>query len=236
MKKILIQLALVITFAALYQFQVQAADTNTTSDINADGKPGHSPGAGISSNLVATGAWSEPVSDGHGNTLRGRLLVYNKGEPFQVSGDTWRLATIVYLEIQDMAGTNKPPTQIYFDPDKTLHFKLRDGNGDAVHTALPSGGNSPVNADGFWATVPSGGLLRYDANGGLAGSTSLLGSPRTLPLLFHCGGQWIIAADEPNAYFLSVTIPSPPTNSTLKSNFWQGPLEFPAVKVSPLNH
>jgi hypothetical protein len=155
----------------------------------------------------------------------------------EVSGATWRLATFVYLEIQDMAGTNKPPTQIYFDSDKTLQFKLRDANGNAVLIALPSGGNSPANADAFWATVPNGGLLRFDANGGLAGSTSLLGGPGSLPLLFHYGGQWIIPADDPNAYFLSVTIPPPPTNSSpLKSNFWQGPLEFPAVKLSAVKH
>jgi len=245
--------------AVFYQSHGQRADTNLIVEITSSGLADTTPEKGRSTNLLATGAWSEPVSDGHGHKLRGRLLVYVGSHLTNRSGhDEWTTAP-AYLEIQDMTGTNQNPTLIYFDLLDGLIFELRDANG-APADKLRSGGFRGGVPPPFWATLPGGGLLRLSANKGIHGG----GRDGDVRLIFHAfkTGNWIIPAGDTNAWFLSATLLSPPpTNPTpysysnvwqgpppaltrrphdnstpYKSNVWQGSLEVPAAKLSAVKH
>jgi hypothetical protein len=247
--------------AALSQFHCQAADTNAIVSIGSTGKDDtrtYRP-TGRNTVLLATGEWSPPVSDGHGNKLRGRLVVYDSDLFTNMSGDLgWKCAA-VSLEIQDMAGSNKPPTQIYFDLDNGLRFDLREANGaPADNLRMGEGGSFTVHP-AFWASVPTDGILRLHAVWGRAtisfGAGAKVPKDGDLSLVFHSKQSWLIPEDDLNPYFLSVTISPPPINSSLTNpavppgsgslnppradsapldtNVWQGTLKIPAV---PLQH
>jgi hypothetical protein len=213
--------------AVFYQSRGQAVDTNLVVEINSSGRPDTAPTMGRSTNLLATGAWSEPVSDGHGNRLRGRLLVY-EGTHFTNLFERWSTAP-VYLEIRDATESNQHPIRIYFDLADGITFQLRDAHG------APAGRLRDGNVRGavprpFWAVLPAGGLLRWSANNPLGNPT---GRPGEVSILFRAGGSWIIPADDTNDWFLSATLSPPPTNSTPdSSDVWQASLEFPAVRLS----
>lgn len=243
---------------AYYQFHACAADTNLIVEINSRGVAGSMDSASISTNLIATGEWSKSVSDDHGNILRGRLLVcegahlttHLRIQPGinrviqietnasvgthptnQIIIDRWSTAS-VYLEIQDVTETNQHPTQIYFDVMKGVIFKLCDAQGaaaDNLRSGSYRGGLHPP----IWATLPVGGPLRLSPNKGIGRGEGRDGDLR----LFFYDGSWIIPSGDTNAWFLSATLAPPPTNSSPHdSNAWQGTLEFPAVKLSAVNH
>ena len=248
--------------AACCQFHAQAAETNliveTSSgrvtlvaprrvgsnlifEINPKA-PAYSPSNPVRDiNLLATGSWSEPVSDGQGNTLRGRLLVYDGIHLTNASGNSVWSTAPVFLEIQDVTATNPHPTRIYFDFTEGLAFELRDAKGVTADN-LPHHGSRGGIPPPIWATLPAHGLLRLraDAAGGI-----LEGSDGELRLYFldlkghQSNVNWTIPAGDTNAWFLSATLlpPPPPTNSIpYNPDVWQGKLEVPAVKLSVVRH
>jgi hypothetical protein len=213
---------LLCLLAAFYQAQCQAADTNLTAIIDCGGHAEAKFLQAPATNLVATGEWSKALEDGHGHKLRTRITVYETMPDTHVAP--------VYLEIQDLQGTNKPPTQFYFDVQARLHVELRDANDQPAEKLrhLVAFGLSII--PGFWATVPAGGLLRLHANSGLGSGAK--GGAGDLNLLFRSGPDWIIPAGNRNAYFLSATIAAVPADSKpADDNAWQGPLPFPAVRI-----
>jgi len=248
-------------WAVLSQIHCQAADTNAVVSIGSTGKDDtrtYRP-TGRNTNLLATGEWSPPAADGHGNKLRGRLVVYDSDLFTNISGELgWKCAA-VSLEIQDMAGSNKPPTQIYFDVDNGLQFDLRDAKGAPADNLRMRGGGSYTGHPAFWASVPTDGILRLHAVSGRVsfnmGAGAKVPKDGDLSLVFHSKQSWLIPEDDLNPYFLSVTISPPPANSSLvnpavpprpgslnpppansappDTNAWQGTLVIPAV---PLQH
>jgi hypothetical protein len=187
-------------------------------------------------NSLTTGAWSEPVPDGRGNRLRGRLQVYAGSHSTNASGrQVWTTAP-VYVEIEDVTVANPHPTRIYFDMLGGLSFELRDANGaPADHLAHPAsrGGIPPP----FWATLPAGGRLRLRAD---AANVSAAGGDGELRLGFldlqgrQSNVSWTIPAGDTNAWFLSATLLPPPATNSIpaRPDVWRGTLEFPAAKLS----
>jgi hypothetical protein len=246
--------------AALSQFRCQSADTNSVVSIGPTGNDDtlyYRP-TGRNTNLLATGEWSPPASDGHGNKLRARLVVYDSDLFTNTDGNLGWVCAPVSLEIQDLAGSNKPPTRLYLNLNG-LRFDLRDAKGAPADNLSMRGGGSIFHYPAFWATVPTDGILRLHAAGNMV--TTSLGFGAKVPkagdlsLAFQSLQNWLIPEDDHNPYFLSVSISPPPTNSIpldsavpqrpgslnpppansapLNTNLWQGTLKIPAV---PLQH
>jgi hypothetical protein len=247
----------VCLLAALSQFHCHAAETNIVVTIGPGGRDdslSYRP-TGRNTNLLATGEWSPPASDAHGNKLRARLVVY-ESNPFTnpPAQPGWKCAP-VSLEIQDLAGSNKPPTQVYFDLDDGLLFDLRDAKGAPADNLKAGRSISHSRHTAFWASVPTDGILRLHAvwNLDLINRAGRVPKDGDLSLVFHSLQSWFIPADDHNPYFLSVTISPQPTNSSprnpavpqrqgppnplpdnstpLNTNIWQGTLQIPAVRL-----
>jgi hypothetical protein len=198
--------------AALSQFHCHAADTNVIVTIGPGGfdDTRFNQPTGRNTNLLATGQWIQPASDGHGNKLRGRLVVYESDIYTNESGQVGWKCPLVSLEIQDLAGSNKPPTRIYLNVNG-LRFDLRDANGAPADNLGKPGGGSYFSYPAFWATVPMDGILRLHAAGNIVATSLGLGArvPKEgdLYLAFHSRQTWLIPEEDHNLYFLSVTIP-----------------------------
>jgi hypothetical protein len=156
---------------------------------------------------VGIGAWSEPVEDGHGHRLRGRITVYEGGY-YQTNGGHPSYVSLqrapIYLEIQDMAGANKSPTEVYFEASREgLLFGLWDAHGEAVQPRRR--GYSGHNLRSFWASVPPGGTLRFHVNPDHSSRFSSI-APATLDLALEplFPGGWLIEATDKSAYTLSI--------------------------------
>ena len=214
----------------------QTADTNLTVVLQSSGRIEATNDYWYGTKLLATGEWSKPLEDGQGHKLRTRITVYEaKGARREAAGSVINYpAAPVYLEIEDLQGTNRPPTQIYFQAWTGLGVELRDANGKPADEFRTRGGSTGMVDPGFWATVPSGGLLRLHVNEGRATSLGAVGS---LNLGFRIGPGWVIPASVMSAYYLSATMAAAPADSKpADHNGWQGPLQFPAVKVSVPRH
>ena len=225
--------------AAIGQTHGQAADTNLKVTMTWGGQPDSVAPDTLPPDAkpVGVGAWSEPVADGHGNKLRGRITVYQGGiftdliDPGQLG---WTAAP-VYLEIQDLAGSNKTPTQIYLDPLR-INCELRAPR-DQTAIRLPAL-DSRIPPGGFWLAVPAGGTLRFRADNWQMRTSKSRGGRRPAPgdLYLTFSNQnlnWMIPAEDRNDYFLSVASPLQPTNSVAGlTNAWQGNLVFPPVLLS----
>ncbi len=224
---------------ALYQSNSQAADTNLVDDAYTQELARMDMIAGSCTNLVAAADWSKLVYDSRGNGLRGRLLVYDGAHFTNMFGIPCWFAAPVYLDIQDEAGVSNPPTQVYFDWEKGIHFELHDAKGQPADYLKPHGGGSYVDRRPYWARVPADGLLRLRAD--LGSHSTLVGTERYnlggLNLFLSPHEWWIIPADDTNTYFLSATISLTLANSSPDNHdVWQSALEFPAVKLSAVKH
>lgn len=186
-------------------------------------------------NLIATGDWSEPVSDRDGCSLRGRLLVYDK----QLTRH-WDSGARIYLELQQAPkpDTNgmiwfSDPVEIYYDPNlgidgqpAELNLELHDG----LDRKIPS---ERVTFNGafekpYWVTLPLNATLRIrstDLAFGFDGTNST-----GLHIMGH--GQWTISPHSTNDYYLHGTFTA--TNdhpSPLHYHIWTGTLKLPTVKI-----
>jgi hypothetical protein len=175
-------------------------------------------------NLIATGDWSEAVSDGPDHALRGRLLLYDERSPSAANHAR------VYLELQHVfAGGWANPIEVYFEfgNRNDLHFEMHDKLGQPIHQQ-PVLTIGPV-ANPYWVTLPCESTVRLRAD-------TLLGpqsKPDGLEILVP-GGCWIIPPRATNDFFLSATFTPPKDHSSsLHYYVWQGSLELPSVKISP---
>jgi hypothetical protein len=173
-------------------------------------------------NLIATGDWSEAISDGPGPALRGRLLVYGERSPSAANHAR------VYLELQHVfQGGWANPVEVYFEfgLQTDLHFEMRDQHGQPIPQE-PVAIIGPV-ANPYWVTLPCESTVRVRAD-------TLLGPP-TRPQgleVFVPGGCWIIPPNSTNDFFLSATFTPPPDHpSPLNYRVWQGTLKLPKVKL-----
>ena len=176
-------------------------------------------------NLIATGDWSETVSDSDGHTLRGRLLVYD--DQTQSAANHAR----IYLELQHVFKVGwSNPLEIYFDIGirSDLHLELRD----KLDQPIPQ---EPVAIRGpvpypCWVTLPCDSTVRLRADTYTLGPRS---KPDGLEILVGGGfGCWIIRPNATNDFFLSGSFRPPKDHpSPLNYHVWQGTLKLPKVKI-----
>ena len=175
-------------------------------------------------NLLATGDWSETVTDGGGHALRGRLLVYDDRSP-SAAGHAR-----VYLELQHVfLGGWDNPVEVYFQfgwGDRNgLQFELRDQLDQPIPTR-PIAVRMPI-PNPYWVTVPceSTVRLRADDKGGLQPNAEGL-------VILVPGACWVLPPNATNDFFLSATFtPTKDHPSALNYHVWQGTLKLPKVKI-----
>ena len=149
--------------------------------------------------LLGVGDWSEPVTDGDGHTLQGRLLVYDDNAPSAANHAR------VYLELQHaFKGTWTNPIEIYFDlAGKALDLKLRDVHDNLVpQTPMVIRGMMPAAC---WITLPCDSTARMRSDVYTLGPTS---KPDGLEI-FVSGGGWIIPTNVDGEFYLSGTFTPP---------------------------
>src|ERR1700722_11625726 len=86
--------------------------------------------------VIATGDWSETVSDGRLDAIRGRLLVYD--DTGLSAGNHAR----IYLELQhvfkgEWFSSDESPLEFYYETDRgnSLSFEMSDGHGQPIPSA-----------------------------------------------------------------------------------------------------
>ena len=189
------------------------------------GQPAVRPGVAV----TAVGQWSEPVTDGDGHVLRGRLVVCDD-RPANASNHAR-----VYLELEH--GGSNSTMEVYYDiniGDAALKLELRDG-----HDQLVPPKPVPIRAPSLpasWVTLPCDATVRLRSD---LYAYSLTPNPDGL-LLMLGSGTWIIPTDAPNnaaanapaEFYLSGTFTPPADHpSPLKYHVWQGTLKLPKVKI-----
>jgi hypothetical protein len=198
------------------------------SGVTADG--------GRSTNLLAAGGWSEPVTDSAGYTLRGRLLIFDTpyftdtNSATGIAREWWGNAP-VYLELQNLSPRDDEPLAVYFDLQDGLDCEVTTPNGDAAQTSqigFFSGSTFPFELQ-YWSMVPFGGSVRLRADPQRGGF-----SPKTngIVLQFGLAKRWIIPAASSNSYYLAGDF-SAPTNHPVPpgAHVWSGTLKLPRVAI-----
>ncbi len=176
-------------------------------------------------NVVAMGAWSEPVASESGQKIRGRLLMCAYPDH---RGPTNRLDVGVYVELQEWSDSFGGPVHVYCDFMEGFKCDLLDAAGkppEPVGTGFSGG-----VPGSFWVSLPTCGSMRLRA------STYSGGRLRTesLGLWFAGGGLWTIKAADTNTYFLSATLKvTPPKNNFDQRDVWQGKLTLPKMQIPP---
>jgi hypothetical protein len=176
--------------------------------------PFHSCFAGLVSEPIAFGAWSEAT-----NELRGRLL-FAEGTPDKY-GVRYGL---VYLELQNLAlGDN---VYVYYDAKRSpLKCELHDSAGATVKNSLGSGADWRPSA--CWLALPNDSTLRF--------RTGFSGSGPDHPCLFIMssfeGGKWEIPVTATNDYFLSGTFSTTSPTNEIQPSRWEGTLKLPPVRI-----
>jgi len=174
-------------------------------------------------NVIATGNWSEAVSDSDGHILRGRLLVYDE--------QTAPYHARIYLELQHVfkgPGWWDGPLGIYFTPGRgdMLHFEMRDERDQPVPmypVAIRGPSPSP-----YWVTLPCDSLMRLRADWYNLGPPL---KPDGLEILV-AGGCWLIRPNATNDFFLSASFTAPKDQpSCLKYHVWHGTVKLPKVAI-----
>ena len=174
-------------------------------------------------NVIATGDWSEIVSDDAGYPLRGRLIVYDSQG--RNSWGIWTPAR-VYVELQHVCrDVGRFPIEFEVDDMKCLRFEMRDAFDRPIRSELVAG-VQPVPPS-YKAILPCDSTLRLlaDRNGGFQSK------PDGLWILVN-GGSWLIRPNATNSYFLSAKF-SPSTNHIVSedNHLWQGSLKLPKVQI-----
>lgn len=217
--------------------------------------------AQIDTNLLATGDWSEPVTDGDGNsvhTLRGRLLVYDVCDKGETMNKMYAHAR-VYLELQQLKPNNFWPetVEIYYDPGFNFYTTSgpdvawkdqRDASGvvtngiqhhqPSLNLEVRDGNNKPYPNEAIMINgsfpAPCWVTLSCDATVRLRADIYTLADSKKPDGLeiFVNGGSCTIPPHATNDYYLCGTF-SPPTNhpSPLHYDIWQGTLNLPRVKI-----
>ena len=186
------------------------------------------PGTGITAEqphavVTSAGEWSEPVSDGDGHTLRGRLVICDDR---MASGSNHAR---VYLELEHaIKGGFTSPIEVYYDINgsSTLNLELHDGR-DQLVPQKPMSMRGPT-LPACWVTLPCDATVRLRSD---LYAYSLTPNPDGL-LLMLGSGTWIIPTSATGEFYLSGTFTPPADHpSALKYDIWHGTLKLPKVKV-----
>lgn len=188
------------------------------------------PGWAAEAQLVAAGAWSKPVTDNEGYSLRGRLVLYEKRV------DAERRDTVVYVELQDASESASRPMQLYaemgrndFRPEYKpgLHCSLVDKNDKPVKPGFFAFGGAVPRSQ--WVALPSDSTLR------LRSSPWGIWRPKARAICADLGTLWVIPEDDRKEYFLSGTFTAevpkdlkPPT----EDHIWRGTLVLPPARIA----
>jgi hypothetical protein len=188
-------------------------------------------------NLLATGDWSETVTDGGRAALRGRLLVYDGSSE---TGTNHARYARLYLELQNLQeGIWQDPIEVYFQAGwSNLHFEMRDQLDQSIdYPGQILGMIFGPPPKPFWVTLPcestvrlradflqpGSGIMRPDANHHLV---------EIKPDGLVIDRRWIIPPNATNDFFLSATFTPPKDHpSPLNYHVWQGTLKLPKVKI-----
>lgn len=173
-------------------------------------------------NVIAMGAWSEPVASESGQRIRGRLLMCAYPDR---DWPTNRVDVGVYVELQewsDPAG----PIHVYCDFVEGLKCDVLDAAGkppEPVGTGFSGGAPGP-----FWVSLPPYGSMRLRASTYSGGRLK----DGSLGLWFAGEGLWTIKATDTNTYFLSATLSvTPPQTNFDQREVWRGTLTLPKMQV-----
>jgi len=184
------------------------------------------------SNLLASGDWSEVVSDGPDSALRGRLLVYNGNS---LEGTNYAR---LYLELQNVSyGIWIDPIEVYFQSGwSNLHLEMRDQLGQPIPEGMQGAFFGPAPKP-FWVTLHPEATVRLRADCLQPSSGLSRLDDRHQWTQFKPNGlviyrRWIIPPKATNDFYLSATF-TPPIDhpSPLNYHVWQGTLKLPKVKI-----
>ena len=188
------------------------------------------PSGAAEAQLVAAGAWSKPVTDNEGFSLRGRLVLYEK----RLSPE--RRDTVVYVELQDASEGASRPVQLFADLGRNdfrpeykpgLHCTLLDKDRKPVKTEIfPFGGAVPRSQ---WVVLPSDSMLRLRA------SPWGVWRPNARAICPHLGALWVIPNDDLREYTLAGTFAAevPKDRKPITDDHvWSGTLELPPARIA----
>ena len=178
-------------------------------------------------NVIAFGAWSEPVLDGSGNGLRGRLLMCAYPDH---RGTSNRLDIGVYVELQECSDAFKGTVQVYCDFRAGFSCNLTNAFGkEPEPVGIGFSGGAPGAS---WHSLPPFASVRLRAST-YAGGRLRDGS---MGIWFIGSGAWTISAKDTNAYFLSGTfvLNPPPGKSNKDGTVWSGTLLLPRMPIPPM--
>jgi hypothetical protein len=179
-----------------------------------EAQPRPAPVRGEAEPQAAAGEWSEPA-DG----LRGRLLLAQG----RTLADGKALETLVYVELENVAGTHPRERAVYFAPGE-LRCKLAHADGRTA-PEYPFGDSGGRGGPGeAWVTLPDDSLIRLRAN------PSGYGSPDGLHIALS-NGNYLIKTGDPDEYHLSGTLTITPPAGHNRADAWAGSLKLPAVKL-----
>jgi hypothetical protein len=192
--------------------------------------------SGRSTNLIAVGAWSEPVSDAAGYTLRGRLLLYDMPHyttDYGANGpQEWWGNAPLYLELENLSARTDKSLAVYFAIGDGLECELMNADGRYVTNAPMRAYNGPGTpwTRQFWAMVPYDGSVRLRADPMLGGSSP---KPSGLVICLAMSKRWLIPAGGSNVFYLAGNF-SPPTNHPVPPgvHVWSGRLDLPPMKIT----
>ncbi|HTL29603.1 MAG TPA: hypothetical protein VL282_10285 [Tepidisphaeraceae bacterium] len=189
--------------------------------------------------VFAEGDWSEPVADGDGYAVRGRLVLCERmvivggRSHFPKQG---RREVSVHIELENVSEAVGPPLRLFCDLGRTdfrfehkggLHTELLDKDKHPVASPpICFGGGAPRSE---WVTLPNDGMIRL--------RTSPFGISREkgLSIMPSLDKLWEIAEDDPNEYFLTGTFtvdPSPEEKTSGSAErVWKGTITLPPVRI-----
>jgi len=187
--------------------------------------------------ILASGEWSERVTDTNGRAVRGRLLIGKSPKNAGIA---------VYLELQDCSSTWGESVDVYCNMTST---------GAAVQAPASKEGEAADQPAAIWAMRNAAGKLVPQSPGGFGGGApgatwvslpcdstvrlraSVYGGGElndgSLSILF-LSTHWLIPAHSTEDFYLSCTFTFRPPAGYVPSperRVWEGTIKFPSVKI-----
>jgi hypothetical protein len=179
--------------------------------------------------LVTAGAWSNPIVDNEGFSLRGRLVLHEK----RVNAE--RRESIVYFELQDASDGASRPIQLFAEMGRN---DFRPEFKPGLNCDLRTKDDQPVKAVGFpfggavprsqWILLPSDSTLRLRA------SPWDLWRPNARAICPDLGALWVIPDEDRKEYFLSGTFTAEVPKDlkpVTDDHVWRGTLLLPPARI-----
>jgi hypothetical protein len=170
--------------------------------------------------IFAAGEWSDAVQG-----LRGRLL-FNEGARINQTR-----TGVIYLELQNVSATGTA-LEVYYHPLRAFErCELSDATGQPLTPPVNPFASITVPPPA-WLSIPATFTLCHRINQNDEKPHLNAGLAINIPGRFGKDFYWIIPADAPAAYALSVTFKSVVLPDHNRTNIWEGALKLPPVKFS----